>query len=147
MKEINEKRENRPWKILELILFVVSLVLFCIVFVNSPKTTDAACLNPFLYWIYALVCLALCVTLLFPLVGAFKSKKKFLRLIILILAVVVIVGGAWLLAPGSAIDVNASKVAPGTFKFADMVLYVTYLVVCGAIVTLIWSAIRNAVKK
>lgn len=147
MKEVNEKRENRPWKILELILFVVSLVLFCIVFVNSPKTTDAACLNPFLYWIYALVCLALCVTLLFPLVGAFKSKKKFLRLIILIVAVVVIVGGAWLLAPGSAIDVNASKVAAGTFKFADMVLFVTYLVVCGAIVTLIWSAIRNAVKK
>ena len=147
MKEVNEKRENRPWKILELILFVVSLVLFGIVFANSPKTTDAACLNPFLYWIYALVCLALCVTLLFPLVGAFKSKKKFLRLIILIVAVVVIVGGAWLLAPGSAIDVNASKVAAGTFKFADMVLYVTYLVVCGAIVTLIWSAIRNAVKK
>ena len=147
MKEANEKRENRPWRILELILFVVSLVLFGIVFAKSPKTTDAACLNPFLYWIYALLVLALCVTLLFPLVGAFKSKKKFLRLIILILAVVVIVGGAWLLAPGSAIDVNASKVAAGTFKFADMVLYVTYLVICGAIVTLIWSAVRNALKK
>ena len=147
MKEANEKRENRPWKILELILFVVSLVLFGIVFANSPKTTDAACLNPFLYWIYALVVLALCVTLLFPLVGAFKSKKKFLRLIILILAVVVIVGGAWLLAPGTPIDVNASKVEAGTFKFADAVLYVTYLVVCAAVVSLIWSAIRNAVKK
>ena len=147
MKEANEKRETRPWRILELILFVVSLVFFGIVFAQNPKTVDASSLNPFLYWIYALVVLALCVTLLFPLVGAFKSKKKFLRLIILILAVVVIVGGAWLLAPGTAIDVNASKVEAGTFKFADMVLYVTYLIVCGAIVTLIWSAIRNAVKK
>ena len=147
MNEANEKRENRPWKILELILFVVSLVLFGIVFANNPQTTDAACLDPFLYWIYALVVLALCVTLLFPLVGAFKSKKKFLRLIILILAVVVIVGGAWLLAPGTPIDVNASKVEAGTFKFADAVLYVTYLVVCCAVVSLIWSAIRNAVKK
>ena len=147
MKEANEKRENRPWKILELILFVVSLVLFGIVFANNPKTTDAACLDPFLYWIYALLVLALCVTLLFPLVGAFKSKKKLIRLITLVLAVVVIVGGAWLLAPGTPIDVNASKVEAGTFKFADAVLYVTYLVVCAAVVSLVWSAIRNAVKK
>ena len=146
MKEANEKRENRPWKILELILFVVSLVLFGIVFAANPKTTDAPSLNPFLYWIYVLVVLALCVTLLFPLFGAFKSKKKFLRLIILVLAVVVIVGGAWLLAPGSAIDVN-TPTTPRDFKFADAVLYITYLSICGALVALIWSAIRNAVKK
>lgn len=146
MKEANEKRENRPWKILELILFVVSLVLFGIVFAANPQTTDAPSLNPFLYWIYALVVLALCVTLLFPLFGAFKSKKKLLRLIILILAVVVIVGGAWLLAPGTAIDVN-TPTTPRDFKFADAMLYITYLSICGAIVALIWSAIRNAIKK
>ncbi len=146
MKDTSEKRENRPWKILELILFVVSLVLFAIVFTQSPTTTDAASLNPFLYWIYFLLVLALCVTLLFPLFGAFKSKKKLLRLIILILGVVVIVGGAWLLAPGSAIDVN-TPTTPKDFKFADMVLYVTYIAIIGAIVALIWSTIRNAVKK
>lgn len=146
MKEANEKRENRPWKILQLILFVVSLVLFAIVFAAKPQTTDAASLNPFLYWIYALVALAICVTLLFPLFGAFKSKKKLLRLIILIVAVVVIVGGAFLLAPGTAIDVNTAA-TPKDFKFADTVLYITYLALCGAVVALIWSAIRNAVKK
>ena len=146
MKDTNEKRENRPWKILELILFVVSLVLFFIVFVNSPKTTDAPSLNPFLYWIYFLVVLALCVALLFPLVASFKDKKKFLRLILLVVGVVVIVGGAWLLAPGKAIDVN-TPTAPGDFKFADMVLFVTYLAIAGAIVALIWSTIRNAIKK
>ena len=146
MKEANEKRENRPWKILELILFVVSLVLFCVVFVKSPKTVDDPTLNPFLYWIYVLVLLAICVALLFPLVAAFKDKKKLLRLILLIVAVVVIVGGAWMLAPGTQIETNAVT-SPGDFKFADMVLFVTYLVVCGAIVTLIWSAIKNALKK
>ena len=146
MKEANEKRETRPWKILELILFVVSLVLFAIVFAAKPTTTDAASLNPFLYWIYALVVFALCVTLFFPLVGAFKSKKKLLRLILLIVAVVVIVGGAFLLAPGKAIDINKAT-TPSDFKFADTVLFVTYIAVGGAIVALIWSAIRNAVKK
>ena len=146
MKETNEKRENRPWKILELILFVVSLVLFAIVFTAKPTTTDSASLDAFLYWIYALVCLALCVTLLFPLFGAFKSKQKLLRLIILILGVVVIVGGAWLLAPGTPIETKAT-VADGDFKFADTVLYVTYFVVCAAIVALGWSALRKAIKK
>ena len=146
MKEANEKRENRPWKILELILFVVSLVLFGIVFSQNPKTTDASSLNPYLYWIYALVVLALCVTLLFPLVGAFKSKKKLLRLIILILAVVVIVGGAWLLAPGTAIDTNAIT-KPSDFKLADSALFITYLMVAAAIISLVWSAIRSAIKK
>ena len=146
MKETNEKRENRPWKILELILFVVSLVLFAIVFTAKPTTTDSASLDAFLYWIYALVCLALCVTLLFPLFGAFKSKKKLLRLVILILGVVVIVGGAWLLAPGTPIETKAT-VADGDFKFADTVLYVTYFVVCVAILSLIWSGLRKVIKK
>ena len=146
MKETNEKRENRPWKILELVLFLVSLVLFAIVFTAKPTTTDNVALDTFLYWIYALVFLALCVTLLFPLFGAFKSKQKLLRLIVLILGVVVIVGGAWLLAPGTPIETKAT-VAEGDFKFADTVLYVTYFVVCAAIVALVWSAIRKAIVK
>ena len=146
MKEANEKRETRPWRILELILFVVSLVFFGIVFAQNPKTVDASSLNPFLYWIYALVLLAICVTLLFPLVASFKDKKKLLRLIILIVAAVIIVGGAWMLAPGKAVDVNMPT-TPRDFKFADAVLFITYFSVCGAVIALIWSAVRNAIKK
>ena len=65
---------------------------------------------------------------------------------VLLAVTAVIVGGAWLIAPGKAIDTNAVT-TPGDFKLADAVLYITYLLVGGAIVTLIWSAIRNAVKK
>jgi len=146
MKEANEKRENRPWKILELILFLVSLALFVFVLVSKPTGVDSGSLDTFLYWIYVLVLFAICVTLLFPLIAAFKDKKKLLRLILLIVAAVVIIGGAWLIAPGKPIDTNQLTTAKD-FKLADAVLYVTYLLVAGAIVTLIWSAIRNAVKK
>ena len=45
MKEANEKRENRPWKILELILFLVSLVLFVVVLVNKPTGVDSGTLD------------------------------------------------------------------------------------------------------
>jgi hypothetical protein len=146
MKEANEKRENRPWKILELILFLVSLVLFVVVLVSKPTGVDSGSLDTFLYWIYVLVLFAICVTLLFPLIAAFKDKKKLLRLVLLIVAVVVIVGGAWLIAPGKAIETN-QVTTPGDFKLADTVLFVSYLMVAAAIVALIWSAIRNAVKK
>ena len=146
MKEANEKRENRPWTILELILFLVSLVLFVVVLVSKPTGVDSGSLDTFLYWIYVLVLFAICVTLLFPLIAAFKDKKKLLRLVLLIVAVVVIVGGAWLIAPGKAIETN-QVTTPGDFKLADTVLFVSYLMVAAAIVALIWSAIRNAVKK
>lgn len=145
MKDVNEKRENRPWKILQLILFLVSLALFVVVLVTKPTGVDSGSLDTFLYWIYALVLFAICVSLLFPLIAAFRDRKTFLRLVLLIVAAVVIIGGAWLLAPGKAIDTNAVT-TPGDFKLADAVLYITYLLVGGAICTLIWSAIRNAVK-
>ena len=146
MKESNEKRENRPWKILELILFLVSLVLFVVVLVSKPTGVDSGSLDTFLYWIYVLVLFAICVTLLFPLFAAFKNKKKLLRLVLLIVAAVVIIGGAWLLAPGKPIDTNAVTKA-SDFKMADTVLFVTYLMVAAAVCSLIWSAIRKAVKK
>ena len=146
MKEVNEKRENRPWRILELILFLVSLALFVVVLAAKPTGTDSGALDTFLYWIYVLILLALCVTLLFPLFASFKSKKKLLRLILLLVAVVVIVGGAWLLAPGKAIDTNAIT-KPSDFKLADSALFITYLMVAAAIISLVWSAIRSAIKK
>ena len=114
MKEANEKRENRPWRILELILFLVSLALFVVVLMAKPTTTDNGALDTFLYWIYVLVLFAICVTLLFPLFASFKDKKKLLRLILLIVAVVVIVGGAWMLAPGKPIDTN--QITTGVYK-------------------------------
>ena len=57
-----------------------------------------------------------------------------------------IVGGAWMLAPGSPIETNAIT-KPSDFKLADTVLYVSYLAIIGAICALIWSAVRNAIKK
>ncbi len=86
------------------------------------------------------------MTLLFPLFASFKDKKKLLRLILLIVAVVVIVGGAWMLAPGKPIETN-QIVTARDFKLADAVLFVSYLAIAGAICALVWSAVRNAIKK
>ena len=62
------------------------------------------------------------------------------------MAVVVIVGGAWMLAPGKPIDTNQITTARD-FKLADAVLFVSYLAIAGAVCALIWSAVRNAIKK
>ncbi len=146
MKDTNEKKEGRPWKILELVLFLVSLVLFVVVLMNKPTGPDSGVLDMFMYWIYCLVLLAICVSLLFPLFAAFKDKKKLVKLVALVVAVVVIVGGAWLLAPGTPIESKATT-NPGDFKLADTVLYITYLFIAAAVCALVWSGVRKAVKK
>ena len=134
MKEANEKRETRPWKILQLILFVVSLVLFAIVFAAKPTTTDAV----------ETFCtrrgLPVAITLIKHGTLALSCKDITIH--------VDPVGGY-----GKPTDYETE------FPKADVILIthehgdhldkdaIAALAVGGAIVALIWSAIRNAVKK
>jgi len=131
-------------KYIEYALLILSLILFIVAF-SVIETVDSPMLNVFLGWTYLLIAAALIFTLGFPLANAFKDKKSLKKLVALIVAVVVIFGGAYLIAPGNAIEVNTATTA-GTFKFADAALYICYLFVAGALVSLIWSAIRKATK-
>jgi len=131
-------------KYVEYALLVLSLILFVIAF-SAIQTVDSPMLNVFLGWAYLLIAAALVFTLGFPLANAFKDKKSLMKLVAFVVAVVVIFGGAYLIAPGNAINVNTAADA-ATFKFADAALYICYLFVAGAIVALIWSGIRKAIK-
>ena len=131
-------------KYIEYALLVISLVLFAIGLVTI-ETVDSGSLNIYLVWTYILVAAALIFTIGFPLVSSFKDKKSLKKLLILLVAVVVIFGGIYLLAPGKAINVN-TQVSEGTFKFADAALYVCYLFVAASIISLIWGAVRKSTK-
>ena len=131
-------------KYIEYALLVLSLVLFVVAF-TAIETVDSPMLNVFLGWAYLLIAASVIFTLGFPLVNAFKDKKSLLKLIVLVVAVVVIFGGAYLIAPGDAIAVNTATDAAG-FKFADAALYICYLFVAGAVAALIFSAVRKATK-
>jgi len=59
---------------------------------------------------------------------------------------VVVIGGCYLLAPGTPIEIN-KEVSAATFKFTDTALYVTYVFVAASIIALLWSAVRNSFKR
>ena len=132
-------------KIVEIVLLAVSVLVFILAFVGI-KHIDSPMLNLYLGWVYVLMACALVATLAFPLMNAFKNKKSLYKLLILIAAVVVILGGAYLIAPGSPVEMN-NEVPASQFKFADTALYIVYLFVAGAFCALVWSGIRKAIKK
>ncbi len=132
-------------KYIEYALLAISLVLF-ILAMTSIVTVDSPMLNVILGWTYVLVAISLLFTLGFPLVNAFKDKKSLIKLIVFAVAVVVIVGGAYLIAPGNAVAVNTT-VTDATFKFTDAALFITYLFVAGAFCALVWSGIRKVINK
>jgi len=138
-------RNKKAIKFLEIALLIISLVVFVLGIV-AIKTIDSPMLNVLLGWAYFLVVFALVFTLGFPLANAFKSKKGFLKLILLIVGVVVICGGAYLIAPGNAISVNV-ETTHADFKFADAVIFICYLFIAAAFVALVWSGLRKIVKK
>jgi len=140
------KKENKPMKVVEIVLLCISVVVF--IFAMTKITgIDSGMLNIYLCWTYILIAIALIFTLGFPLVKAFKNKKSLIKLIALIVAAVVIVGGAYAIAPGSALT-NSTAVADGsTLKFTDACLYVCYLFVAAAFVALVWSGVRKSIKK
>ena len=138
-------RKNRFVKFLEIALLVISLVVFVLA-LTGITTIDSPMLNVFLGWAYFLIAFALIFTLGLPLLNAFKNKKSLLKLLVLIVGVVVICGGAYMLAPGNAISVNTETTA-ADFKFADTVLFICYLFIAAAFVALLWTALRNAFKK
>ena len=133
------------WKYIEYILLVLSLIIFIVFFVVNPTTQDAPMLDGYLGWSYILLAITLILALGFPLIRAFKSKKGIIGLLALIIGVVVICGGVYMLAPGTAIDVNTETTVQ-TFKFTDAALYLTYLFIGASVVAVIWSIIRSAIK-
>lgn len=135
----------KVFKYIEYALLVISLVVFVIA-MPSIVTVDSPMLNIILNWTYVLVAVSLIFTLGFPLIHAFSDKKSLVKLIVFVVAVVVIVGGAYLIAPGNPVTVNTT-VSDATFKFTDAALFICYLFVAAALCALVWSGVRKVINK
>lgn len=133
-------------KYIQYLLFAVSIVLLAVFYLTHTGSTTDKILDVNLFWAYALIGIGAVLALIFPLAKAFKTKKGFITLLILIAGVVVVIGGCYLLAPGTPIELN-QEVSAATFKFTDTALYVTYVFVAASIIALLWSAIRNSFKR
>ncbi len=133
-------------KYIQYFLFAISIVLIAVFYATQTGSMDDKILDANLIWAYILVGIAALLAVIFPLIKAFKTKKGFLRLLLVVVGTVVLIGVCYLLAPGTPIDMNI-EVSAATFKFTDTALYVTYALVGASIIALLWSAIRNATFK
>ncbi len=133
-------------KYIQYLLFAISIVLLVVFYLTQTGSTTDKILDINLFWAYALIGIGAVLALIFPLAKAFKTKKGIITFLILIAGVVVVIGGCYLLAPGTPIEIN-QEVSEATFKFTDTALYVTYVFVAASIIALLWSAVRNSFKR
>ena len=96
---------------------------------------------------YALITL-LAVVFGVVVIGGINNPKSLLKLFIGLVAVAVVIAGAYLLAPGTpAVGYLGEPVSDMTLKLTDTMLNLTYLLCGGAILSLIVGAIVSATRK
>ena len=123
-------------KYLMWVLLLVSVAVSIYGFAVGFESNDAQPVDVVLYWAYALVGIAVVSAVLVSVViNALNNPKSLIRLGIVLLAAAVVMGGAYLLAPGSpAVGlVSAELPSAGTLKLTDTILNLTYLA-CGVAV-------------
>lgn len=81
-------------------------------------------------------------------INTMNDPKNLLRLGIGILAIVVVVGAAYLLAPGTpAVGYLGEPVSDATLKLTDTILNLTYLCCGGAILSILVGGVITATRK
>lgn len=126
-------------------LMIIGVVLTVYVFVAGGNDSSV---NLLIYWAYVMVVLAICSILFGIFRDCLVNKKALLKIGIVLGGALVLIGLAYVLAPGSpAIGYTGEPVSDGTLKLTDAVLNLTYFSVAAAILAIIASAVIDAVKK
>lgn len=106
--------------------------------------------NVILFGTYLMMAIALVALFIITFViSGMNNPMSLVKLIIGIVVIGVLIGGAWMLAPGTALTEFHGDIPPtaGELKVTDTVLYLAYLFFGATIVSLIASWIVGAVRK
>ena len=130
-------------------LFIVGIVFSVYGFLVGFESNGNAPVDNILYCAYAFAAIALfAVVLGVVVIGGINNPKSLLKLFIGLVAVAVVIAGAYLLAPGTpAVGYLGEPVSDMTLKLTDTMLNLTYLLCGGAILSLIVGAIVSATRK
>ena len=130
-------------------LFVLGVAISLYGFVVGFETNGNSPVDVLLYgtYAYALVALLAVVTGV-VVIGGINNPKTLLKMIIGLVVAAVVVGGAYMLAPGTpAVGYLGEPVSDGTLKLTDTVLNLTYLAFGASIIALIVGWIAGATRK
>jgi len=136
-------------KIAEWVLLAIGVAITIYGSVCGWTAKEGVAIDIMLYWAYALVVIALLAIIILGIcASAARSKRAAITIVAVLVGAVVLIGGAYLLAPASP-AVGYVGVEPSflELKLTDTMLNLTYLS-CGlAVIAIIYSAISNALRK
>ena len=143
------KNANKIFKLVMLVLMIISLVLLVWGFLTGFESNNGAAVDVLLYWAYAILGITILTLVVFGLViGAKNDPKSLVKLGIGLVAVAVVCFIAYLLAPGKMpIQWNNAKLpTPGELKLTDTVLNLTYFTGVLSILAIVVGEIAMAVR-
>ena len=135
-------------KIISYVLLLVGIVLSCVVlFGNVKMGENEGLVDPLLYWAYVLVGVGLIGAIASSIIGILDNPKGLKRSLFTLAGIIVVVGIAYLLAPGTHVDIVGMEPTQATLKMTDTLLNLTYILLGGAIVSIIAGYIINVVRR
>ena len=126
-------------KIFSYVLLLVGIVLSAIIlFGNVKMGQNENLVDPVLYWAYILVGVGLVGAIVGSIVSIIDNPKGLKKSIFTLVGVIVVIGIAYLLAPGTpAIGLVGIEPTASTLKMTDTLLNLTYILLGGAILSII----------
>jgi len=149
-------------KVLLIVLMVISIIIFGI-FINATSSIPAeldtefdqqieiygGILDMFLYWAYILIGIATAAALIFPIMKLAANPKDAVKTLISVIAIAVFVFIAYKLSDGTPLDLpgyTGKDNVEGTLKFADTMIFTTYFLMAGAILSIVYAEVSKALK-
>lgn len=136
-------------KILSYVLLLVGIVLSCLVLFGDVKMgQNEGVVDPLLYWAYVLVGVGLLGAIIGSIVSIIDNPKGLKKSILTLVGVIVVIGIAYLLAPGTpAVGLVGIEPTEATLKMTDTLLNLTYILLGAAILSIIAGYIINVVRR
>ena len=142
------KNYGKTFKLMLLVLLIISVALLVWGFIVGFETKDAQAVNVLLYWAYAMIVIALIACLVVGLIISIKNNPKSLvkyGIVLACAAVLCLI--AYLLAKGNpAVGLTTDQPDFQTLKLTDSILNLTYICGVAAIVSIIVGEIVMAVR-
>lgn len=139
---------NKLAKITLFALMAVSLVMTVLYYINIGGDNVEGWTYAFLDLAYAILALAIVLIIALPILTFRQRKTNFKSVILILVGTVVVLGGAYLLAPATPVVLASGTVHEGSaVKLTETGLLVTYFLLAVAFISIIGGSLYNGLRK
>ncbi|MBO4434741.1 MAG: hypothetical protein J5769_04725 [Bacteroidales bacterium] len=145
---MKEQLYAKIFKWASIVLLVVSVALLVWAFLAGFKADEGNAVELMLKWAYLMLGLALASVLLVGLIlTAFNNPKSLIRILLVAVGVAVVVGVAYLLAPGQQpLAYNGPAVSAKDLALTETVINLAYILGGAAILSIVVAEIAGAFR-